>query len=885
MIKNKYIYILYSIMSKFLTNTEGGSVNTADVKKIILNELIDPNTNKIYSNFINTGILSGIVVYNSLNYTTLLGITTMIEGDFAILNSGEIYIYDNTLSWTQINVMQISLNLLTNVLLNSLENNNILKYDSVSDKWKNARVFLSELEDASISNMISNKDLLSWNSSSNVWLNTAINSSYLSDFTLSGITNGQYLRYDANTSKWTNQNSDPISLSTLTDILLVGVSNKQALVYDSVSSKWKNTTLSLSHINDIQLSGSPLTNNTLLRYNTSLSKYTNQTINLSTNSDVLLTSPINGNILKYSSPNWTNAFLNFNDLSDVTITSALDGQFIIRNNGEFKNLKFGLYSNLLEDVSITTQLANQTLIFINGTSRYENRTLNLTYNSDVALNTPVVKNLLRYNGTQWINGFASLSEMVDCSISSPINNDALTYDSSINKWKNFQKTWIGVGSSRSLNVTDFKNNILYITAAQSVDITFTIPILSGIIFGSYCDVYNPNYNTIEIKCNTNNTINGRTNYITNSKFFTIFLYDETVGLYIIKNATNDQYQLKQRITSSVATNFIAAPYSKNYVYITTDNKYMLINNYDSNGRRYKRINLNDLTTATTSYITLPYGSNFIQDTTFYYTIEYNNTNSILMIKLDFVAASLSTTMLSTAYAGVSQNIINNGTKICIPYVDSLNIMKILTYQFSNNNIGTINSNINIGSNIKIISGWHKRYGIIITIGSVLSITQALVVDDFTSNTMTTANTYTAISSPYTDITYINHDDVNDEMYFILYNTSITSICKLTADKKNFIILDTFNIVDDIFLSPAYKLGTFIYIIFNKLINSNYVSHMIKYNVFTSETTMDYNVFNKYTQTTQYAGYIYGAINKLLTIGYNLNSQLTTALLINKSNIF
>ena len=296
-------------MSKFLTNTEGGSVNTADVKKILLNEIIDPITGKIYTSLLNSGSLSGIVVYNAINYTALLGITTMIEGDFSILNSGEIYIYDNTLSWTQINVMQISLNLLTNVLLNSLENNNILKYDSVSDKWKNARVFLSELEDASISNMISNKDLLSWNSSSNVWLNTAINSSYLSDFTLSGITNGQYLRYDANTSKWTNQNSDPISLSTLTDILLVGVSNKQALVYDSVSSKWKNTTLSLSHINDIQLSGSPLTNNTLLRYNTSLSKYTNQTINLSTNSDVLLTSPATGQIFKYSFLFWFKTFL------------------------------------------------------------------------------------------------------------------------------------------------------------------------------------------------------------------------------------------------------------------------------------------------------------------------------------------------------------------------------------------------------------------------------------------------------------------------------------------------------------------------------------------------------------------------------------------------
>lgn len=54
-------------------------------------------------------------------------------------------------------------------------------------------------------------------------------------------------------------------------------------------------------------------------------------------SDVVITTPANNQILKYTSPNWVNGSLSLDNLSDVVITSGLTGQSIVYNGTDWVN--------------------------------------------------------------------------------------------------------------------------------------------------------------------------------------------------------------------------------------------------------------------------------------------------------------------------------------------------------------------------------------------------------------------------------------------------------------------------------------------------------------------------------------------------------------------
>lgn len=53
--------------------------------------------------------------------------------------------------------------------------------------------------------------------------------------------------------------------------------------------------------------------------------------------DVVITTPANNQILKYTSPNWVNGSLSLDNLSDVVITSGLTGQSIVYDGSNWIN--------------------------------------------------------------------------------------------------------------------------------------------------------------------------------------------------------------------------------------------------------------------------------------------------------------------------------------------------------------------------------------------------------------------------------------------------------------------------------------------------------------------------------------------------------------------
>ena len=116
----------------------------------------------------------------------------------------------------------------------------------------------------------SNNQLIYYNNSAGVWENTLINSSFLSDFNIISPIANQILQYIS--GKWVNSSLTFTStLSRDTDVSLSSLINNQLLQYNSSSSKWINFTptyisnCSMGNSTDVTLSS--LANNNLLMYN------------------------------------------------------------------------------------------------------------------------------------------------------------------------------------------------------------------------------------------------------------------------------------------------------------------------------------------------------------------------------------------------------------------------------------------------------------------------------------------------------------------------------------------------------------------------------------------------------------------------------------------
>lgn len=153
--------------------------------------------------------------------------------------------------------------------------------------------------------------------------------------------------------------------------------------------------------------------------------------------DVNITTPVDGQVLKYNSASekWENGAGGgggasaLNDLSDVTIANPSSGQGLLYDGTKWANANLPVPPtvpdelNDLSDVDINTPTSGQVLTF-NGTE-WGNANLpapptvpdELNDLSDVDINTPTNGQVLKFNGTDWVNanesgGGADLSKTI-----------------------------------------------------------------------------------------------------------------------------------------------------------------------------------------------------------------------------------------------------------------------------------------------------------------------------------------------------------------------------------------------------------------------------------------------------------------------------------------
>lgn len=127
--------------------------------------------------------------------------------------------------------------------------------------------------------------------------------------------------------------------------------------------------------------------------------------------NIVITSPTNGQVLKYNGTNWVNGTDNagsgsaaLDDLTDVTITTPTNGQVLKYNGTAWVNgtdATGGGGSTLPADAG--------GLLKNNGTGTLSWAVPDLDYLSDVVITSPTATQVVTYNGTNWVNGALDLT--------------------------------------------------------------------------------------------------------------------------------------------------------------------------------------------------------------------------------------------------------------------------------------------------------------------------------------------------------------------------------------------------------------------------------------------------------------------------------------------
>ena len=237
----------------------------------------------------------------------------------------------------------------------------------------------------------------------------------LNDVELTNLANGEILKYNSSNNKWENQpdNDGAETIDNLTDTNISNLQDAQYLRYNSSNDKWENFTLVIT-----------------------------DTDNLVDLTDTNISSVANGEILKYnsSSSKWENNNLLINDIQDVNITSLQHGEVLKYNSegGKWENQDNTDNLNELTDVDVdlTESSTNQVLKY-NG-SIWVNNFVNLTELADTNITTLNNGDILRYNSVsqKWETDTFNINDLDNVNITSVANNEVLKYNSSSGKWEN-----------------------------------------------------------------------------------------------------------------------------------------------------------------------------------------------------------------------------------------------------------------------------------------------------------------------------------------------------------------------------------------------------------------------------------------------------------------
>lgn len=362
-----------------------------------------------------------------------------------------------------------SVSSLSDTNINNLSDNQILRYDSTSSKWLNETLTdvdtIQNLSDTNITNLSDNQ-ILKYDNASSKWLNENNNLENLNNITLSNTADNEVLKYDNASSNWINE---AVKINEIFDVNITSLQNGEVLKYNNSTSKWENAnnTDTLDELSDVVISN-PAIKHTLV-YNNSTSKFQNQLLNLDDLGDVNLTSLPNGGIIKYNttSSKWEVGSLSLNNLSDTTITNIQAGNVLVWSGSAFVNQDMTDTIDELFDTNISN-IANENLLKYNSSnSKWENGTIGINNLSDVTITNPQNNNILKYNSSSgvWVNGddldVSTLDSLTNVTITSIANGQILVYNSTSGVWENASSLTASSLTINSSTFTGFSTGVTF----------------------------------------------------------------------------------------------------------------------------------------------------------------------------------------------------------------------------------------------------------------------------------------------------------------------------------------------------------------------------------------------------------------------------------------
>ncbi len=284
----------------------------------------------------------------------------------------------------------------------------------------------------------------------------------LTDVVIATPANGQALVYNSTSTKWENTAlpSGVTTLAALTDVALGTPSNGQTLTYNSGTSKWNSVTPETTSVSNVGVGGvgvfKQMSGTTIelknVRANSSKVTVTNDipldtvdidlgTVVLNDLNDVQITSATSGDILRHNGVEFINTPERVETSSNVNVGGVGVFKQKTGNNFEFRGINAGSAK-----VTVTNDSGNNEIDVDLGT-------VNLDDLGDVIISGPSAGQLIRYNGTNWLN-----SNLVD-------STTVFVDDVDPSKGMVFQLSGITTLNQRVLTVPDASGTIALTTSS------------------------------------------------------------------------------------------------------------------------------------------------------------------------------------------------------------------------------------------------------------------------------------------------------------------------------------------------------------------------------------------------------------------------------------
>jgi hypothetical protein len=381
------------------------------------------------------------------------------------------------------------MNDLTDVDVDNPLNGQYLKYDASEGVWRNATHVQSwkSLQGVQTTN-IPNGGYLSYQQGSDSLVFTPFPSipqnvpyslNGLTDVTITTPVDGHTLVYNSVAGVFENKDIGIVNqLVDLTDMTITNPQGGQFLMYNSATHKWTNTTYTppaftmpaiyMNSLSDTQIS-TP-TNGQFLRYFNNKWVNTGYSLSLAELWGVSMTAVAEGQVLAYKDGVWKNTTPSdagmipfiptvLTDLTDVQISSTPTSNLFLRFNtssGKWVAAQADafptLYLNSLANVSAAA--ANGNILYYNGyTNKWESKAPPEVYPTvesltDTDINTPAENETLVFKNNKWTNRLPEsipkvLNDLTDVDDGgAPADGDMLSYSTALGKWVSIPRSTI-----------------------------------------------------------------------------------------------------------------------------------------------------------------------------------------------------------------------------------------------------------------------------------------------------------------------------------------------------------------------------------------------------------------------------------------------------------